>query len=180
MFTCSLIHLQQNNFNWFQALMKDVHNELPNWNAALFCAQRTIASKDEGFLEIGYQIKTNCYVHFVHIPPPDPRFKLPFPNHDQIGLFREVKGTVVRMTQTKCLEVKRDFVCSKCDTIVTANADYCLMYQFEVPKNCMKADCKGNVHQKQIRPPPQYCVQYQELKVQVNEPNKLYSILKIK
>lgn len=168
MFTCSLIHLQQNKFNWFQALMNNVHNELPKWKVALFAAQRIIASKDEAFLESGYQIKTNCYVHFVHIPPPDPRFKLPFPNHDQIGLFREVKGTVVRMSQTKCLEVKRDFICSKCHTIVTVDADYCLMYQFEIPRSCTTKDCKGNVHQKQIRPPPEYCVQYQELKIQVN------------
>lgn len=162
-----MIHLQQHKFNWFKAVLNNVHKELPKWNTALFAAQKAIASKDEGFLEDGYQIKVNCYVRLVHVPPPDPHFKLPFPNYTQIGSFREVKGTVVRMSQTKLLEVKRDFVCSKCQTVITVDADYCLMYQFEVPKNCTKPDCKGNVHQKQIRPPPQYCVQYQELKIQV-------------
>lgn len=163
------MHLQQNKFHWFKELIADVHRVLPEWNAALFAAQRVVATRDEGFLEMGYQIKANCYVRFIHIPPPDPRFKLPFPNHDQIDLFREVKGTVVRMSQTKLLEVKRDFICSKCRTVVTVNADYCMMYQFEVPKSCTKVDCKGNVHQKDLRPPAQYCVQYQELKIQVNK-----------
>lgn len=160
--------MQQHKFEWFKRLLDNVHNELPKWNGALFDAQKAIVSNDEGFLDAGYQIKVHCYVHFVHVPPPDPRFKLPFPNHDQIGLFREVKGTVVRMSQTKLLEVKRDFVCSKCQRDVTVDADYCLIYQFDVPKNCTKPDCKGTMHQKHVRPPPQHCVQYQELKIQVN------------
>lgn len=174
LFYYSLIHLQQHKFDWFQALTNDVHNELPKWNVALYTAQKVIASKEDGFLEIGYQIKTSCHIQFVHVPPPDPRFKLPFPNHDQINLFREVKGTVVRMSQSKLLEVKRDFICSKCHTTVTVHSDYCLMYQFEVPKCCTKPDCKGNVHQRQARPPRQYCVNYQELKIQVTDIDSFY------
>lgn len=167
MFICSLLRLQQQNFAWFKRVLDSVHDELPKWNAALFSAQRTIASTEEGFLDDGYQIKVHCYVRFVHIPPPDPHFKLPFPNHAQLGQFREVKGTVVRMTQTRLLEVKREFVCSKCKTDLIIEAVYGLMFQFEVPKNCTKPDCKGTVHQKHVRPPPQHCVQYQELKIQV-------------
>lgn len=160
--------LQQHHFDWFQAILYDVYKELPKWDAALLAAQKSIASEDEGFLETGYQIKVNCHVRFVHVPPPDPHFKLPFPNHDQIGQFREVKGTVVRMSQMKLLEIKREFVCSKCNTVVEIEADYSLMYRFDVPKNCAKAECKGNLHQKHVEPLPKYCVNYQELKIQVN------------
>lgn len=132
----------------------------------MFAAQRTFASENEDYLEPDYQIKSNCHVRFVHLPASDPRFKLPFPNNDQVGLFRDVKGTVVRMSQLKLLEVKRDFVCSKCETVLQIEADYGLMYRFDVPKNCEKPDCKGNMHQKDAEPKPQYCVNYQELKVQ--------------
>lgn len=162
--SCSLTRLQQDDMELFQTLIADVHGVLPEWNAALFRAQRIIAAKDEAILETGYQIKANCYVRFVHIPPPES--KLPFPNHDQLGLFREVKGIVVRMSDTKLLEVKRDFVCSKCRTVVTVNADYCLMNQFEMPKSCAQKDCIGNMQQKDNRPPRKHCVQYRSVKSQ--------------
>lgn len=164
----SLSQLQQHNFEWFHAILNDVYQEIPKWNAALFSTQKSIASTDDGFLEPGYQIKVNCHVRFVHVPSPDPRFKLPFPNNDQIGQFREVKGTVVRMTQVKLLEMKREFTCSKCNTTIEIEADYSLMYRFDVPKNCTKAECKGALHQKHVEPLPQFCVNFQELKIQVN------------
>lgn len=127
-----------------------------------------IVSQNEAFLDDGYQIKANCHVRFVHLPATDRRFKLPFPNNDQVGLFRDVKGTVVRMSQVKLLEVKRDFICSKCGTVIEIEADYSLMYRFDVPRNCSKPDCKGNLHQKDAEPKPQYCVNYQELKIQAS------------
>lgn len=159
--------LQQQNFDWFQAILYDVYTEQPKWDAALFAAQRSLASENEDYLEPDYQIKSNCHVRFVHLPAVDRRFKLPFPNDNQVGLFRDIKGTVVRMSQLKLLEVKRNFICSKCETVLQIVADYSLMYRFDVPKNCEKPDCKGNMHQKDAEPQPQYCVNYQELKVQV-------------
>lgn len=147
--------------------MNKVYVELPKWDAALLAAQKTIATDQEAFLEDGYQIKVNCHVRFVHLPPPDPRYKLPFPNHDQIGMFRDVKGTVVRMSQVKLLEIKREFICSKCHVTIEVEADYSLMYRFDVPK-CTKVECKGTMHQKSLEPLPQYCVNYQELKIQVS------------
>lgn len=168
----SLALLQQHNFRWFQSILKNVFGELPKWDVALLTAQKFIASQDEGFLEVGYQIKVNCHVRFVHVPPPDPRFKQPFPNHDQIGQFREVKGTVVRLSQVKLLEVKREFICSKCKAALEIEADYSLMYRFDVPKNCTKAECKGTLNQKSVEPLPQYCVNFQELKIQVKKIEK--------
>lgn len=160
--------MQQHNFDWFNAILENVYGELPKWDVALFAAQRAIVATNEAFLDEGYQIKSNCHVRFVHLPPSDRRFKIPFPNNDQVKLFRDVKGTVVRMSQVKLLEVKRDFICSKCATVIEIDADYGLMYRFDVPKNCPKSDCKGNMHQKDAEPNPHYCVNYQELKIQAS------------
>lgn len=165
--------LQQRNFDWFHAILENVYDVLPKWNEALFAAQRSIASENEDYLEEGYQIKVNCRVRFVHMPLSDPHFKVPFPNHDQIGTFRDVKGTVTRMSQAKLLEIKRDFVCSKCGTVITVEADYSLMYRFDVPTHCTNVNCKGNMHQKSVEPNPKYCVNYQELKIQVHFGNSL-------
>lgn len=102
------------------------------------------------------------------MPPGDQRFKIPFPNFDQIGQFREVTGNVVRMTQTKLLELKREFICAKCKEIIVVEANYALMYRFEIPHQCSNYSCKGAVHQKSNEPVPKYCVNYQEIKIQVS------------
>lgn len=130
-------------------------------------AQKQICEEQEAYLEPNNQIKVNCHVRFIGLPPPDPRYKLPFPNYSQIGQFREIRGNVIRMSQMKLLELKRDFVCSQCKQILTIDADYSLMYRFDAPRNCEKDGCKGQIYQKSQEPLPEYCVYYQELKVQV-------------
>lgn len=157
--------MQQHNFNWFSAILENVFAELPKWDEALFATQKAIALED-GFLDAHHQIKENCHVRFLHLPPSDPHFKLPFPCVDQMGLFRDVRGTVTRMTRTKLLEIKRDFVCSKCGLVMLVEADYSLMYRFDVPE-CTKPGCKGNMRRKDTEPNPLYCVNYQEIKIQV-------------
>lgn len=164
-FIRSLQHLKQHRIYWFEDLLANVHSALLKWNGSLYRAQRII-SNDEKHLDTNYKIKIDCYVLFIHFPP-NLQCNLPFPNYDQVGLFREIKGTVVRTSQTKLLELKRDFICLKCHTITTINADYFMMYRFEMPNSCAKANCKGKVQRNHVRPPPEYCIQYQELKIQV-------------
>lgn len=164
----SLGALQQQKFEWFAAILKNAHAEAIKWDAALLEAQKQICQDYEHFLESNYQIKVKCHIRFVGLPPPDPRYKLPFPNYTQVGTFRELRGNVARITQTKLLELKRDFICSKCKTVKTVEADYLLMHRFEAPRNCEKVGCKGNIHQKSADPIPEYCVYYQEIRVQVD------------
>lgn len=103
------------------------------WHNALLNAQNIIAKADESLLVTANNIKTSSFVRFIH-PPQDPQ--LSFPNHSQIGLYRQVNGTVIRISQAKLLEVKRDFTCSNCSTTITVDADFFLKYQFDVPKSC--------------------------------------------
>lgn len=120
--------LRDYNLDWFAAILKDVRTESVKWDAALFAVQRTIAMEQEGFLEQWYQIKTNCHVRFVNLPSPSPQFKIPFPNYAQVGQFREVKGSIVRISQRKLCEGKREFVCNKCNDTILVESDYELMY----------------------------------------------------
>lgn len=159
--------MQQKRFNWFSDILGNVHSESTKWNAALLEAQKQVCQEQEEFLEPTYQVKVNCHVRFIGLPPPDPQYKLPFPNYNQFGKFREIRGNVVRMSQMKLLELKREFVCSQCKKTTTIEADYSLMYRFEAPRNCEKDGCKGQIYQKSVEPLPEYCVYYQELKVQV-------------
>lgn len=127
--------------------------------------QTKIVSNDDAFLDDCYQIKTNCHVRFVDLPAPDVRYKKPFPNNDQIGDFVQIKANVVRIGQPKLFEKKREYICSKCNGEVLIEAEYARSYVFEPPKSC--ATCKGGMHQKNLKPKAEYCMDYQEIKVQV-------------
>lgn len=158
--------LQQNHSDWFKAILEDIYIELPKWEIALLEVQKNIATEHEVLLENTYQIKINCHVRFIHFPP-NQHNNLPFPNIDQIRLFREVKGTVIRASSRKFLELKRTFKCQKCSDVVEIESDYSIMYQFNVPK-CKKPNCKSTVMKKlEIEPLRENATEYQDIKIQV-------------
>lgn len=163
-----MLHLQEHMKENFNRIMNDVHNELPKWNRKLLTAQKDIAlnciiNKDKNNLEDSYTIKFKCHVRLDNVPTEE---GLLFPNHSQLNLLREVKGTVIRIKDIQLLEIKRDFSCLKCGFTVTVNAEYSLMYRFEVPKECTQPKCNGKFEQKNTRPLPNYCINYQEITIQ--------------
>lgn len=166
-YVLSLCHLQQTDFNLFEAILLDAHTEKQKWENSLLMVQKSIASENDAFLDPDYRIKLQCHVRFVNFPPPDSRYKPTFPNNEQIRKFVEVKGNVVRMTQVKLLELKREYICSKCKTLIIIEAEYIKLYIFEVPRHCSNALCKGTMYRKNAEPIPKYCVDYQEIKIQV-------------
>lgn len=163
----SLSHLQRNNFDLFEAILKDAWAELPKWNNALLAVQTTITDQNDVHLQKGHCIKVKCHVRFIDLPH-DPNNQLPFPNNDQIGLFREVRGIVVRMSLVRLLEMKREFQCPKCRITVCRTADYSCAYKFDVPK-CSTTGCRKKWMQpKNNEPLPDQCINFQELKIQVS------------
>lgn len=143
-----------------------MHDECIRWDNALLSLQKSIAENLDGFLDSGYQIKVNCHVRFVNLPSADPHFRAPFPSANHIGQFVEVKGNIVRMSQARLLELKREYVCSKCKDVILIEAEYMRMYAFEPPRHCSKHACKGTMYQKNIQPLQKFCIDYQELKLQ--------------
>lgn len=147
----------------------NVHAEVAQWDDALRNAQKRTASNAEDFLEDGGCVKSLCHVRFVGLPPLDGSVQLPFPNYSQIGQFRQIRANVVRMTQARLLEERRNFVCARCKHAITIDADYSLMYRFDVPRSCEQGGCNGSLQQQSETPEAEHCVSYQELRVQVTD-----------
>lgn len=118
------------------------------------------------FLEDGYQIKENCYVRFVNLPNFDNRPNTLLPNAEDVGKFLQVKGNIVRMTKTRLLELKREFICSKCKQKVVIMAEYSKMFVIEALKACKTDFCKGMLYPVQANPKPEFCIDYQEVRIQ--------------
>lgn len=118
------------------------------------------------FLEPGFQIKQNCHVRFVNMPvkPTEVVKKMPFPSNDNVGQFMQVKGSVIRMTQTRFLEFKREYVCSRCKKEFVIEAEYEKSYVFDPPRTCPVAaetGCKGIPQQKSAQPQADFCRDFQ-------------------
>lgn len=156
--------------------------ESNKWNQALLASQKSLLEGNI-FLEPNYQIKESCHVRFTNLPKSDQGYRTQFPTNEHAGDFVQIKGNVVRMTQIKCLEYKRDYECPRCKKIITIQGEYHKFFVIEPPRTCRQNDesssCRGVPKQKSLQPNPEYCMDVQEIRVQelVSEKNMPSSIV---
>lgn len=179
----SLTKLQREQPALYAPILTDTLAQCRRWNAALLAAQSQLL-EGNAFLDPDYQIKENCHVRFVRLPPPPPaassastvaaaasRQQSVYPTNEQAGRFVQVQGSVVRLSQAKLLELKREYVCSKCKHTLLVAADYARLYVIEAPKGGCPvrsgADaCRGTLYQRSAQPVPEHCIDVQEIRIQ--------------
>uniref|UniRef100_A0A182VQY4 DNA helicase MCM9 n=1 Tax=Anopheles minimus TaxID=112268 RepID=A0A182VQY4_9DIPT len=165
----NLTHLQRKQPQLFARIFHDTQAELIRWNDCLLRAQKSLIEGNL-FLEPGFQIKQNCHVRFVNVPvTPAELRKSAYPNNDSVGQFLQVKGSVIRMTSSRFLEYKREYVCTRCKCKVLIEAEYSKSYVFELPGPCPSAresGCRGQLNPISAQPQPDLCRDYQEIRIQ--------------
>uniref|UniRef100_A0A182R1J3 DNA helicase MCM9 n=1 Tax=Anopheles funestus TaxID=62324 RepID=A0A182R1J3_ANOFN len=165
----NLTHLQRKQPQLFARIFQDTEAELDRWNECLLRAQKSLIEGNL-FLEPGFQIKQNCHVRFVNVPvSPAELRKTAYPNNDSVGQFLQVKGSVIRMTSSRFLEYKREYVCTRCKRKVLIEAEYSKSYVFESPGPCpsaREAGCRGQLNPISAQPQPDLCRDYQEIRIQ--------------
>ncbi|XP_055635308.1 DNA helicase MCM9-like [Toxorhynchites rutilus septentrionalis] len=166
----SLAHLQRKQPTLYEAILQCSRDEQPRWDACLLNAQKSLVEGNM-FLDPGFQIKQNCHVRFVNMPQTAAEAvkRTPFPSNDNVGQFMQIKGSVIRMTQARFLEFKREYVCSRCKMEFRIEAEYEKNYVFDPPRSCPLATqtgCKGIPHQKSAQPQADYCRDFQEIRIQ--------------
>uniref|UniRef100_A0A182M8Y0 DNA helicase MCM9 n=1 Tax=Anopheles culicifacies TaxID=139723 RepID=A0A182M8Y0_9DIPT len=165
----NLTHLQRKQPQLFARIFQDTQAELIRWNECLLHAQKSLIEGNL-FLEPGFQIKQNCHVRFVNVPvSPAELRKAAYPNNDSVGQFLQVKGSVIRMTSSRFLEYKREYVCTRCKRKVVIEAEYSKSYVFEPPGPCpsaREAGCRGQLNPVSAQPQPDLCRDYQEIRIQ--------------
>lgn len=123
------------------------------------------------FLDSCYQIKENCHVRFVRLPKATgvSSRDSTFPTNAHVGMLVEVKGNVVRMSQAKLLECRRQYICGRCKQTLMAEAEYSKMYVIEPPRSCRNPEgkCKGTPYQRSAQPDVTHCIDFQEIRLQV-------------
>ena len=94
-------------------------------------------------------------------------FRSTVPKSEDHGLLIEMTGTVIKAGQTNILELKKEFVCNSCSAVFMLETDEEQFYMYPRNFNCTEDSCKksntlkptGKVH-------PEFCVDYQEIKLQ--------------
>lgn len=165
----SLTILQNTNFNLYTALLTNTDTESQKWDQSLLNVQIALLEGNI-FLDAGYQIKEHCHVRFTNLPTTDAGYRTLFPSDEQAGQFVQIKGNVVRMTQAKLLEYKRDYVCGRCHQTTTIEGAYNKFYIIESPRSCAtktgEAHCRGVPRPKLAQLNASYCKDFQEIRVQ--------------
>uniref|UniRef100_A0A8D8BIE3 DNA helicase MCM9 n=1 Tax=Culex pipiens TaxID=7175 RepID=A0A8D8BIE3_CULPI len=175
----SLTHLARSEPPLYDALMACPTRELVKWNRSLWQAQKSLVEGPNLFLEPGFRLKHNCHVRFTSMPSSSSSLerdggskkdRVTYPKLDQLGKLVKVSGTVIRMTQApKFVEFKREYVCKRCKHEFDVEALYEEKYVFTVPWGCPNAretGCKGVPVRKNDQPVPDYCRNYQEIRIQ--------------
>lgn len=165
----SLTILQNTNFELYGALLASTDIETKKWDQALLNVQITLLEGNI-FLDTDFQIKEHCHVRFTNLPTTDTGYRTLFPSEEQVGQFVQIKGNVVRMTQAKLLEYKRDYVCTRCHQTTTVTGKYNKFYTIESPRSCGTtngdAHCRGVPRPKLGQLNTKYCKDFQEVRVQ--------------
>lgn len=94
-----------------------------------------------------------------------------------LGKFVQIKGNVVRRTPARTLEYKKTYICSKCKVETNVEGRYDRFYAIEPSKTCINLSngCKGSPQPKQVAPNPDFCMDYQEIRVQEQFSEKVVS-----
>lgn len=155
-------------------MLENPHTECSRWDEALLDAQKKLL-EGNAFLDPGFQIKENCHVRFIGYSSCAAAAEVGEDQHQQCypnsttnhrpGSFIELQGTVVRMTQAKLLELRREYVCNRCKRSQCVRADYTRMFAIDPARSC-SVTCRGTMQPVQVKPQPQHCIDYQEIRIQ--------------
>ena len=94
-------------------------------------------------------------------------FRSTVPKSEDHGLLIEMTGTVIKAGQTNMLEIKKEFGCTSCGSILLLETDEEQFYMYPKTPNCPEEGCnKPNTLKATGKVTPEFCIDYQEIKLQ--------------
>ncbi|EDO42446.1 predicted protein [Nematostella vectensis] len=113
--------------------------------------------------------KPNIHVRLSNLPICPELKRSTIPKSSDMGRFLAVSGTVIRVSSIKMLEHEREFICSRCKYVFSAQADFEQFYTIPKPTSCPSGEgCTSNKFNCLSEPGsnPTSCRDYQEIKIQ--------------
>lgn len=155
--------MSANDPNLVISFLREPEKVLEEWIIAF----KKVQSKLLLQLKNDYIIKNNVHCRIFSLPTYPDFHRTKFPQNNDVNKFLQVIGTVVRMTGMKMLEYQRQYICTKCKYTMLVTAEYEMRNAILLPKECTNPeDCKGTniVNLGELN--PEFCKDYQEIKIQ--------------
>ena len=94
-------------------------------------------------------------------------FRSTVPKSEDHGLLIEMTGTVIKAGQTNMLELKKEFACTNCGSVLMLETDEEQFFMYPKTPNCPEEGCnKPNTLKPTGIVAPKFCVDFQEIKLQ--------------
>ncbi|XP_071956636.1 DNA helicase MCM9-like [Antedon mediterranea] len=159
--------LFENNMKLSELILQKPLEGLPVIDNALKSVARNICknnpSKDKMIL------KVNLHARMTSLPVCPELIRITLPKNCDVGKFVSVSGTVIRGGSIKLLEFEKDFMCSRCKTVFTVQADFEQFYRDCKPEGCPFEEGCGSTKFTCLSDSnggPSRCRDYQEIKIQ--------------
>ncbi|EDQ88886.1 uncharacterized protein MONBRDRAFT_32709 [Monosiga brevicollis MX1] len=144
-----------------EMLREQPDRELARLQQVLIGAQRRI--KNEHPLERDMSLKKQV----------QPRIRFPttcindqLPSATDLNKLCWVRGTVVRVSSVRTLELKREYTCMQCGTVFLQQAEIEQNFAIRTPTSCPTGACDGRKFKSVGTIQPHLCCDYQDIKMQ--------------
>ncbi|XP_060074064.1 DNA helicase MCM9-like [Ylistrum balloti] len=147
-------------------LLSQSEKLLPIFDAALVEAQTCLMEKHPEKHQMS--LKKNVHGRVMSLPVCPELTRTTLPRTSDVGSFLSVNGTVIRTTVMKMLEFEKDYICTKCRSVISVRADFEQFYAVSKPSKCTNEICNSTTFSPlcDTGSQPLKCRNYQEIKVQ--------------
>ncbi|XP_072020036.1 uncharacterized protein [Amphiura filiformis] len=166
--TIDAMTLFDNNVEVSDIVLHNPSQALPAFDAALRRVAMTIY-RDHAMKE-QMNLKLDFHARLTGLPTVPEITRQVLPKNSDIGHFLAISGTVIRATMVKLLEFEKDFMCSRCRHVFSAQADFEKYYSECRPDKCPNPEGCGSTKFSCLSEgsvgSPVNCRDYQEVKIQ--------------
>lgn len=159
LFLFSLSELKQAYFKLYKKLILGALDEFQKWNNAALIVQISVFKSRKSFLSTNANVKKNVIVRFFNSPNTESRF----PTYVDANRFIQVQGIVNSLTKKGYIELAREFICKKCDSVVLLTGNYNNYFILTTPSICSRENCNGVMCVKPNVSFKKYAYSYQEV-----------------
>ncbi|OWF35387.1 DNA helicase MCM9-like isoform X2 [Mizuhopecten yessoensis] len=166
---CISVHalsLFESDMSICDMLLSRAEKLLPVFDAALVEVQTSVIEDHPDKNQMS--LKRNIHGRVMSLPVCPELIRTNLPRTSDVGSFLSISGTVIRTTVMKMLEFEKEYICTKCRSVISVQADFEQFNAVSKPSKCTNEICNSITFSplSDAGTQPLKCRNYQEVKVQ--------------
>ncbi|XP_076114309.1 uncharacterized protein LOC143082499 isoform X1 [Mytilus galloprovincialis] len=164
--TVNALSLFEHNMSICEVLLSNPDKLFPVFDAAMVESQSVLMVNHRQ--KNVMNVKKHIHARIMSLPVCPELTRTTLPRTADVDSFLSITGTVIRTTVMKMLEYEKDYICAKCRSIFTVEADIEQFYSVGKPSKCTNEACNSTNFTlvNDTGGQPVNCRNYQEIKVQ--------------